>query len=417
MFVTGIISEYNPFHNGHKYLIEQRKKHCPDSYFIAIMSGNFTQRGEIAILNKWQRAELAVSNGIDLVLELPFLFAVNSAEYFAKGAIAILQKINCIDTLCFGSEYTDDEKLQEIARHALSDKFSISLKKYIGTGSSYASACAKALSELSSVNEATLKAPNTILGIEYLKACQKFKAPFKFDIIKRLKADHNDKTLNHSENFASGTAIRNLLYTNHSNFSQFKQLNQFVPKETFTILNKILQENALPQEENLFWPLMMKLRLAKLDDLNKIYRIREGLEYKLIKASQQATNRDDFLQKLKSKRYPQTNLQRILLYTLLSITKQRYANITSQNALYARVLAFNDKGTHLLKKMKNFSEIPIIDKTTKFLDSKKRCQANLTALEEMLSIDTNATELYNLCFNPPKYYGSDFTTTPVFVKK
>lgn len=109
MSITGIISEYNPFHNGHKYLIQKHKENFPDSYFIAVMSGNFTQRGEIALVDKWQRAKLAVANGIDLVIELPFVFAVRSAQYFAKGGIDLLHKLHCVDTICFGSEYTNEK--------------------------------------------------------------------------------------------------------------------------------------------------------------------------------------------------------------------------------------------------------------------------------------------------------------------
>lgn len=419
MHVTGIISEYNPFHNGHKYLIDKHRTQYPDSYFIAVMSGNFTQRGEAAILNKWQRAELAISNGIDLVLELPFIFAVNSAQYFAQGAVSLLKNISCIDTLCFGSEYTDIAKLQQTAKLTLNENFSLSLKKYLQEGISYAAATAKSLSDISNIDEAIFKAPNTILGLEYLKACQKYSANFHVNIIKRIKAAHNDQNISlqekFQENFASGTAIRKLLYTNNSNFYQLKQV---VPKKTFLMLKNAIEKNELPQEENLFLPLIGKLRLAKLKNLNSIYNIREGLEYKFITAASLATNRESFLQKLKSKRYPLTNLQRTLLYLLLDLNKTELEILISQGALYARVLAFNKKGTDLLKQMKKTSYIPIITKTTTYLDSKKRCQYyhSLTALEKMLAIDTYATELYNLCFNPLGNFGTDFTTSPKYLQ-
>lgn len=411
MSITGIISEYNPFHNGHKYLIEARKKNNPNSYFIAVMSGNFTQRGEAAILNKWERAKLAVENGIDLVLELPFVFAVRSAEFFAKGGIDLLQKLNCVDTICFGSEYTNAKELQFIAQVASSEQFKFLLKENLSTGKSYAANTSKILSQLAHVSEDILKAPNTILGIEYLKANLTYSKPFTVDIIKRLKAEHND--LNYQENFASGTAIRHSLYTHNNNFYKLKQV---VPLETFTALEKIYNQETLPYLNHLFIHLIAKLRLAKLNDLNEIYGIREGLEYKLLQVATEANSLEDFIKKLKSKRYSFTNLQRLILYLLLNITKDDITKFDHTGALYARVLAFNHKGTQLLKKMKKTSSIPIITKTTTVLDSKKRCQqsTSLTTLEEMLAIDTYASELYNLCFNKILPYGQDFITSPYY---
>lgn len=409
MQITGIISEYNPFHNGHKYLIKKHRENHPDVHFIAVMSGNFTQRGEIAILNKWQRANLAIAGGIDLVIELPFVFAVRSAEHFAFGGVNLLQKLNCVDNICFGSEYTDKNELIHIAQSFFKPEFTTLFQKYITQGQSYASSVSKALSQITNINETILKAPNTILGIEYLKAIQKLHATFNIDIIQRVKAQHND--LNYQNNFASGTAIRHYLYKDNINFSELKQV---VPPKTFSILKKIYIDKQLPNENNLFLPLLMKLRLCKFTDIQKIYSINEGLEYKLIKASTQAKNNIAFLDNLKSKRYPLTKLQRMLLYILLDLTKQQMNYFDKDGVLYARVLAFNDKGKHILRLLKQKSSIPIITKTTSYLDSKKRRQENLTTLEKMLSIDTYATELYNLCFNPIQSYGEDFTTSPTY---
>ena len=275
MSITGIISEYNPFHNGHKYLIQKHKENFPDSYFIAVMSGNFTQRGEIALVDKWQRAKLAVANGIDLVIELPFVFAVRSAQYFAKGGIDLLHKLHCVDTICFGSEYTNEKELTFIAQTSQSKKFLQMLKNKLADGQSYAAVTSEVLSNLTNISEDILKAPNTILGIEYLKANLNLEKPLSVNIIQRMKAEYND--LNYQENFASGTAIRHSLYTNNSNFSKLKQV---VPSETYFLLQKIHQTQDLPHLDYLFTNLISKLRLAKLDELTKIYGIREGLEYK-----------------------------------------------------------------------------------------------------------------------------------------
>ncbi len=417
--VTGIISEYNPFHNGHKYLIGKRRQHAPDTHFIAVMSGNFTQRGEASILNKWQRAALAVQNGIDLVLELPVIYAVNSAEYFAYGGIKLLHDLNCVDTICFGSEYTDEIKIKQIAKLSTSNAFSNLLKLYLNSGLSYAAATSKSLHELTGMDENIFKAPNTILGTEYVKASLKLHADFKFDIIKRTKAAHHD--LHYQESFASGTAVRHALYQNDINFTSLKQV---VPIETFTLIKNLADKfsslnlpsrKIFPDEEYLSLPLLTKLRLAKLNDISSIYGISEGLEYKLLEACTQSTSHAFLLQLMKNKRYPLTRLQRLLLYILLDIKKSQMEQF--KHITYARVLAFNQRGTHLLRKIKKCSPIPIITKTTAFLDSKKRRQDELTTLNEMIALDTYATELYNLCFDPIKPYGMDFTTTPFFYKQ
>ena len=411
MSITGIICEYNPFHNGHKYLIEQHKQKYPHDYIIAVMSGNFTQRGEIALLDKWQRANLAVLNGVDLVLELPFVFAVRSAEFFAQGGIDLLKNLNCVDTLCFGSEYTDSNSLYSIAKTSLSPQFKDLLKIHSEKGLSYAAATSSALAQLTNISEDILKSPNTILGIEYLKAIIKSNADIKANIISRTSAGHND--IHYQEKFASGTAIRHSLYTNNINFSKLKQV---VPEETFFALQEIYQKQDLPDLNYLFRTLITKIRLAKLENLRNIYGIREGLEYKLIQSATQSTSYHEFLTNLKSKRYPLTNLQRLLLYLLLDINKDFINTIDDTGPLYARILAFNQQGTQLLKKLKKSSSIPLITKTTTFLDSKKRCQNSLTTFEEMLAIDTYATELYNLCFNDIHSFGKDFTSSPIYSK-
>lgn len=411
MNVVGIISEYNPFHNGHKYLIEKQRQLDPTSKFIAVMSGNFTQRGEISILNKWQRADLAILGGIDLVLELPTVFALRSAEYFALGGVSLLHKLNLVDTICFGSEYTNLTDLTTIAKASLAPDFSPILQTYIKQGLPYAAAMSKALNKYTNIAENIIKAPNTILGIEYIKAVIKMQASIKFSIIPRYKAMHND--LNYQQKFASGTAIRHALYQNDTNFAK---LAQVVPNQTLNYLKQAKISASLPDAENLFLPLSAKLRLAKLTDINDIYGIREGLEFKLLEMISKTSSLDELLSTLKSKRYARTSLQRLLYYILLNLTKAQMANFNKNLALYARVLAFNDNGRQLLKRMKETSTIPIITKTSAYLDSKKRRQSSLTTLEEMLSIDTFASDLYTLCFNPIKLANMDFTTSPHYIK-
>ena len=414
--VLGIVGEYNPFHNGHLYHLEQSKKMTSSNYTVAIMGGNFTQRGSTSLIDKWSKAEAAIQNGIDLVIELPVLYTTSSAENFADGAIKILDSLKVVDYISFCAETSDVDILNKFADVLYHEprKYKILLSHELSKGISYPKARENALMiYLNDIRKCVnvLSSPNNILGIEYLKANLNLEKPLTVNIIQRMKAEHND--LNYQENFASGTAIRHSLYTNNSNFSKLKQV---VPDETYFLLQEIHQTQDLPHLDYLFTNLISKLRLAKLDELTKIYGIREGLEYKLLKTANEAINLQDFFQKLKSKRYHLTNLQRLTLYLLLNITKDLIQRFDDTGALYARVLAFNDKGTELLKQMKKNASIPIITKTTSYLDSKKRCQQKLTTFEEMLAIDTYATELYNLCFNPFKPYGKDFTTSPYYFK-
>lgn len=411
MHIVGIISEYNPFHNGHKYLIEEQKRINPQSKFIAVMSGNIMQRGEVGILNKWQRAELAIYGGADLVLELPSVFAVRSAEHFALGGVGLLAKLNCVDAICFGSEHTNLDDLTKIATASLEKNFTTILQTYIKQGLPYAAAMSKALNKYTQIDEKIIKEPNTILGIEYIKAMHKLQAKFDISIIARKKAMHNDLIC--QDNFASGTAIRHILYTNNINFTK---LAQVVPPKTLAYLQKNYEQQLLPNIENLFLPLNAKLRLAKLADIAAIYGIREGLEFKLLEAICQVTSLEELLTKLKSKRYTRTNLQRLLFYLLLNLTPTQMEQFDKKLPAYARVLAFNEHGREILKTLKKTSSIPIITKTTSFLDSKKRRQEHLTTLEAMLAIDTFATDLYNLCFNPVQKANVDFTTSPQYIK-
>ena len=212
MQITGIISEYNPFHNGHKYLIDEHRRRY-GSGIIAVMSGDFTQRGEAALPDKWTRASLAVHGGADLVLELPCCFAVRSAEHFARGGVQLLQRLGIVNTLCFGSEYADAKLIKNLARLQYSASFSGRLREELQNGKSYASAVCSALNEVSGISEQTLRSPNLILGMEYAKQAYDVQSDsfiFDFDIIKRQTAGHNDEAFHGS--YASGTAIRRLLY-------------------------------------------------------------------------------------------------------------------------------------------------------------------------------------------------------------
>ena len=255
----GIIAEYNPFHAGHAYQISEIKK-VYGGEIVAVMSGSFTQRGSPTILDKWTRARLAVLGGVDLVLELPFVKAVRSAQDFARGGINLLKNLGVVDKLAFGAEITDLEKLK-LAATAFEEKFfATELRRLMSQGISYAAAVTKILSKVTSLDEKILRQPNTILAIEYLRALPEKFSPL---LIERVGAAYDDLTL--QEKFSSASAIRAALYENQP---QWEKIAAQVSDETL----KALRAEKPVDENFLFRPLMTKLLTSRVDELKKNLR-------------------------------------------------------------------------------------------------------------------------------------------------
>ena len=272
ILAVGIIAEYNPFHAGHAHQISEIKKFYGGE-IVAVMSGSFTQRGEPAILDKFTRARLAILNGVDLVLELPFVAAVRSAQDFARGGIRLLESLGVVDKLAFGAEVTDIEKLKSAASAFEENFFAENLRGLMAQGISYAAAVTKILSEVTGLEEKLLRQPNTILAIEYLRALPEKISPL---LIKRIGAAYDDLTL--QEKFSSASAIRAAL---REKFPAWEKIAAQVDAETL----KILRQEKFPDEKFLFRPLMTKLLTSRVDELRKIYGMTEGLEYRLLNAT------------------------------------------------------------------------------------------------------------------------------------
>ena len=363
----GIISEYNPFHAGHAYQISCVRKNF--SEIIAVMSGSFTQRGEPAILDKWTRASLAISGGCDLVIELPFMSAVRSAQDFARGAIRLLNKLGVVDKLVFGAE-VDLEKLQSLAKINLQD----GLKKFLSEGLSYANAAGKILSS-------EKLQPNTILAIEYLRALPDTIKPI---LIERIGADYND--LNLQQNFSSASAIRAEVYKNNSDW------NKIALSVNEKVLGALQAEKnfGLVREDFLFRPILAKI-FTDSADIKKIFGMAEGLENKLIKSARVAKNYSELVNLMVSRRYQKSRIKRLLIYFLLNIFEPK-------NFDYVRVLALNRTGQKLLKKIRANSELPIINR--------------VAGHEKILATDIAATNLRNILFETPRRMNQDFFESP-----
>ncbi len=356
---TGIIAEYNPFHNGHIYQIEEVKKIVGGGGIVAIMSGSFTQRGTPAILDKFKRAALAISGGCNLVLELPFVFATGSAETFAGGGIKILKNIGVIDRLAFGAEISDLSKLQAAANIFEEKDFAENLREKMKGGRSYASAVAKILSQGTGLDEKNLSRPNNILAVEYLKALPPEITPI---LIPRIGAEYDDKILR--ENFSSAAAVRAAVYAENP---AWQEIARSVNSETLAAL-QAAKTTGLPDENLFFLPAAIKFLTSHPDEVREILGMTEGLEHLLAKTFGRAKNFAEVIAETTSRRYPSSRIRRLILHFLIGLKSAEFEELKS--GIYARVLAFDERGRSLLKKMKATSEIPIVSKVAKHLNKR-----------------------------------------------
>ena len=378
MKTAAIICEYNPFHNGHKYQIEQAK--LSHDAVVCIMSGSFVQRGDIAIFDKWTRADAALSSGCDLVIELPVCFSLNTAERFAYGGVSLADSLGIVDTLLFGSECGDIEKLKFSANLLLNEPPEISeeIKKYMQEGLSHPSAKTKAYSKV--IDEDLIKEPNNILGIEYIKATNAINSKIMPKTIKRNSVSHHD--LNSSNEFASATLIRQLINEN-KDISQFVPVNYPKPIKTDK-LNELIR---------------YKLLEMSADEISHINDVSEGLENRIKEAIKECMTFDEICEYVKSKRYTLSRIRRILLSCLIGIDK----NIAKNSPSYIRVLGATKKGLGLLSQIKEASQLPIISKT-----------ADFKGFDKSFDLDIYATDIYNILHNKPT--GEDFYTSPKIKK-
>lgn len=415
MRVVGFIVEYNPFHNGHLWHLSEARRLANADYSIAIMSGNFMQRGEPAVFDKWTRAEMAVSAGVDLVIELPFVYAVRSAQYFAAGGIRLLSALGIVNNVCFGAEHADIALLNEGAEILANNNIQNEIRLSLKNGETYATALSSILERRSTLTSKMLSSPNNILAIEYLRSIKNYSTELAPIVIQRRDAEYNDRSI--TGEIASATAIRQAIT---SALSLSNQVIEAVPPGISCIIQDKISGGQGPNSfDNYIAMLLAKLRLASETELSELPDMGEGLHYKLQAAALKATTIEELIRLLKSKRYTWTRLQRILVHALLGTTKQTLAYYDETGPLYARILAFNDKGRDLLKAIQLTTKIPVITKTTTFLNSKSRTFNSLTSLQKMLALDTTATDIYVLGMPNRRYHtgGWDFSLSPRYLKQ
>lgn len=404
MKVLGIVSEYNPFHNGHKYHLDMSKKMCNAQYSVAVMSGNFLQRGAPALFDKWTRAKMAVLNGIDLVIELPVIYSCQVAELFAFGAVKLLNSLGVVDYLSFGSENGNIDDLYKVADTLLNEPEDIrnQIKDFMSKGMTYSKALGQTYSKY---YEDVLNYPNNVLGIEYIKSIISLNSSIKPITIKRIMNNYNDADF--TGYISSATAIREALKAN----KKMDSIRSATPEATWDIMMNNIEKKKGP----VFWEafsdiLLYEIRRSSQHDIENLPEIKEGLEYRLNKAGYVSSSFEDLIKYIKTKRYTRTSLQRTLCHLLLGINKEDVKKAVSpQSPIYIRVLALNNNGRYLLKEIKKNTDLPIINKAADF-------NSDSSFLKRVFELDVMATDIYNLGYtnNSYKIAGEDFRTSPFY---
>ncbi|GAA3009860.1 nucleotidyltransferase [Tetragenococcus solitarius] len=385
MNTCGIIAEYNPFHNGHKYQLQKAKEKAQADVMIVVMSGNFLQRGEPAIIDKWTRANEALQQGADLVVELPVHWSLQSADYFAKGSVRLLHALHC-QNLSFGTDNSTDFDYASFGRFMLAHQkeFDKAYKEYDDPTLSYAQKIDRLLSNRYPSFTFSKDQPNHILGLTYTKENASFKQPMRIHPIQRVKASHHSTEL--TKEIASATAIRQAVLSQ-------KEIKKVVPVKTAEdlLFYQVSWEN--------YWPLLKyKILTSSLSELKEIYQMVEGLEYRLKSKIKEAKHFDELVELVKSKRYTRTRIQRLLCYILLNLKDEAVKNAWQHN--YLHILGFSEKGQQYLQQEKKTISWPIISKVGK-------------AQESIMALTIQSDNVYQLA--NAKITEQNFGKTPIRV--
>jgi predicted nucleotidyltransferase len=418
--VVGLVVEYNPFHNGHLYHLEQSKKISGADCSVCIMSGNFIQRGEPALVNKWARAKMALAAGVDLVLELPVVYAMASAEFFAYGAVSILNSTGIIDYLCFGSESGELEDLKVIADVLVDEPASYKklLKENLTKGHSYPAARESALSEyfngcsgFENKTKNIIGLSNNILGIEYLKALKLLSSSITPVTINRISNSYNSETL--SGNISSATAIRkNIMNTNENLMAH--SVEAALPLSSIGLLKEEFKSGRGPVSSEAYELMLLStLRQMTVQEISELPYISEGIENRIKEASKISGNMEELIKNITTKRYTRTRIQRTLFSAFTGLTALEFEAFTKgYGPQYIRALGFNKKGRELLSSINSKASLPVIIKTADF---KKSCNP---LLRRMLEIEAQTTDIYVLGYSNPSFRkaGQEFTQNIIYEK-
>lgn len=384
--VSGIICEFNPLHNGHKYLIDSAKS--DRGYVICVMSGNFVQRGEVSLYDKYTRTKAALICGADLVIELPAGWSMSGAENFAFGGISLLKSTGIVDKVVFGAEDNNKDLLLKTAQTLISGKIDNSLLSYMSDGTPYASARERALENFVPECADILSKPNNILAVEYIKASIKMNYEVEFCPVKRIGAEHDSKVS--SDNFSSASNIRKLILENKIN-----DAGKYIPEEAFDVF----KSSPIAREENIDNAIMFMLRTLSLEQIKALPEISEGIENRIFSQIKVSRSLEELIMNVKSKRYTYSRIRRILMCAAFGIDN----SYIKKQPPYIRVLGYNDSGLEMLKEIANKSSVPLVvsSKDIKKLDGFAKQVFNCQSL---------TSDLYGLAFDCPLPCSSEFTS-------
>lgn len=380
--VIGLVVEYNPFHNGHLHHIQEIDKLFEDNIKIAVMSGDFVQRGEPSLINKFEKTKIALSQGIDIVIELPVFYSSQSAEIFAKGSVSLLDKLSC-SHIVFGSESNDLDRLKQLAKLSITEEFTLALKGFLDKGFSYPTAFSKAMSD-------EKFGSNDILALEYLKTIENINSKIEACSIKREKIGYYDAE---KDNFASASYIRKvLLDSNETKENELNRIKNLVPEFSY----KILEENfGVFSSLNDFYDLIKYNIIKNHSTLKNIQDLEVGLENRLYKYSLENLSFSDFFDKILNKRLTISRLQRILLHSLLDLTEELTDKVKNK-VPYVKILGFSNKGQeylNYLKKLDDYNE-------RKILTSNRNLKEILSEEElELFNFNELASQIYRIKSN------------------
>ncbi|EPY2274319.1 nucleotidyltransferase [Clostridium sporogenes] len=405
MNVSAIIVEYNPMHNGHLYHIKKTKELTNCDALVCIMSGNFVQRGFPSILDKWTKANIALSKGVDLVIELPTLYSLSSAEFFSFGAISILNNLNVVKNICFGSEIGNINALQDIAKTLLEEplEYRILLKNYLDKGVSFAKARNLALVELNKNNKIMsedinkiLSLSNNILGIEYLKSLLLLNSPIKPFTITREGANYKDENL-HKE-YSSASSIRKHLKESKN----IDIIKAFLPLECFLEFKELITKGYNFSMEDSMINYIRYKYICGYKNLHNLIDVSEGLDNRIYKALEKNFTYDSLVGEIKSKRYAYSRIGRILCQYFIGFENYNLTTLLKSTPNYIRVLASNEKGLKVLKEIKKHSSTKIYTKVPKNTNT-------------LLNLDIKATNAYSILNNNIRF-NEDYFRSPTIIK-
>lgn len=420
MKVLGIVAEYNPFHNGHLHHVRASRDLSGADCIVAVMSGNYTQRGEPAIVDKWARAEMALLCGVDLVIELPVAYAMASAEFFAYGAVRLLDSLGAVNMLCFGSESGNTKKLIEAATILLEepDEYKRALKASLSSGKSFPSARQAALSSYLKIKHGsdniseTLKSPNNILGIEYIKAIMRLNSSIVPITVGRIGNDYNQTEL--SGEISSATSIRKIIAGNPWDIAA-SLLAPSMPAASLSILEREIGLGRGPVFSSDFGTVLLSaLRKMTADEIRTLPYMENGLENRIAIAVKKSGSFDELLKQICTRRYTATRIQRILFSVVTGLSSNTFNSFNSAGGpAYIRVLGFNHTGRKLLSEIKCKTLLPVIIKTAGYINT------DLPGVSVMLALEAGATDQYVLGFKKPqmRMSGSEFTRNVIYLSE